>query len=58
MLDVDSTLRLIAQWKFIIAMDLTKAFYQIPLSRESWKYCGVRVSGWDARPPAAEDKTI
>ncbi|KAJ8388922.1 hypothetical protein AAFF_G00126780 [Aldrovandia affinis] len=39
--DVDSTLRLIAQWKYIIATDLTKAFYQIPLSRDSWKYCGV-----------------
>ena len=39
--DVDSTLRLIAQWKYVIATDLTKAFYQIPLSRESWKYCGV-----------------
>ncbi|KAL2088290.1 hypothetical protein ACEWY4_015189 [Coilia grayii] len=39
--DVNSTLRLIAQWKHIIATDLTKAFYQIPLSRDSWKYCGV-----------------
>ncbi|KAJ8417103.1 hypothetical protein AAFF_G00283300 [Aldrovandia affinis] len=39
--DADSTLRLIAQWKYIIATDLTKAFYQIPLSRDSWKYCGV-----------------
>ena len=39
--DVDSTLRLIAQWKHIIATDLTSAFYQIPLSRDSMKYCGV-----------------
>ena len=39
--DVDSTLLLIAQWKYIIATDLTKAFYQIPLSKDSWKYCGV-----------------
>lgn len=39
--DVDSTLRLIAQWKYIIATDLTKVFYQIPLSKDSWKYCGV-----------------
>ena len=39
--DVDSTLRLIALWKHIIATDLTSAFYQIPLSRESMKYCGV-----------------
>jgi hypothetical protein len=39
--DVDSTLRLIAQWKHIIATDLTSAFYQIPLSQDSMKYCGV-----------------
>lgn len=30
--DVDSTLRQIAQWKYIIISDLTKSFYQIPLS--------------------------
>lgn len=39
--DVDSTLRQIAQWKHIITTDLTSAFYQIPLSKESMKYCGV-----------------
>ncbi|XP_066019216.1 uncharacterized protein [Pocillopora verrucosa] len=39
--DVDSTLRLIAQWSHIIVTDLTSAFYQIPLARESMKYCGV-----------------
>lgn len=39
--DVDSTLRHIAQWKYLIATDLTKSFYQIPLSKESMKYCGV-----------------
>lgn len=39
--DVDSTLRQIGQWKHIITTDLTSAFYQIPLSRESMKYCGV-----------------
>lgn len=39
--DVNSTLRQIAQWKHIIATDLTSAFYQIPLSRSSLKYCGV-----------------
>ncbi len=38
--DVDSTLRHIAQWKYIIVSDLTSAFYQIPLSRDSMKYCG------------------
>ena len=39
--DVDSTLRTIAQWKYIIVTDLTSAFYQIPLSKSSMKYCGV-----------------
>ena len=39
--DVDSTLRKIAQWKYIIVTDLTSAFYQIPLSKSSMKYCGV-----------------
>ena len=39
--DVDSSLRLIGQWKHIITSDLTSAFYQIPLARESMKYCGV-----------------
>ena len=39
--DIDSTLRLIAQGKHIISTDLTSAFYQIPLSRDSMKYCGV-----------------
>ena len=39
--DVDSTLRTIAPWKYIIKTDLTRAFYQIPLSKSSMKYCGV-----------------
>ena len=39
--DVDTTLRTIAQWKYIIVTDLTSAFYQIPLSKSSMKYCGV-----------------
>ena len=39
--DVDSTLRRIAPWKYIIVSDLTNAFYQIPLSKPSMKYCGV-----------------
>ncbi len=41
MTDVDTTLRMIAQWKYIITSDLSKAFYQIPLNRESMKFCGV-----------------
>ena len=39
--DVDSTLRQIAQWNYLITTDLTSAFYQIPLSKTSIKYCGV-----------------
>jgi hypothetical protein len=39
--NVDSILRTIACWKYIIVSDLTSAFYQIPLSKESMKYCGV-----------------
>ena len=39
--DVDSTLRTIAQWKYIIVSDLISEFFQIPLSRDSMKYCGV-----------------
>ena len=37
---VDSTLRAIANWKYIIKTDLKSAYYQIPLSAESMKYCG------------------
>ena len=39
--DVESTLRVIACWKYLIVTDLTSAFYQIPLSKESLKYCGI-----------------
>ena len=39
--NVDSTLRSIARWKFLIKSDLTSAYYQIPLSKDSMKYCGV-----------------
>ena len=39
--DVDSTLCKIAQWKHIISTDLSNAFYQIPLSHNSMRYCGV-----------------
>ena len=39
--DVDSTLRTIAPWKYVIKSELTRAFYQIPLSKVSMKYCGV-----------------
>ena len=39
--DVDSTLRHIAQWKYVCISDLSSAFYQIPLERNSMKYCCV-----------------
>ena len=39
--DVDGTLRKIAQWQYIATTYLSNAFYQVPLSRESMKYCGV-----------------
>jgi hypothetical protein len=39
--DVDSILRSVTQWKYVIKSDLTSAFYQIPLAKESMKYCGV-----------------
>lgn len=39
--DVDSKLKKIGQWKYLAVTDLTKAFYQIPLARDSMKYYGV-----------------
>ena len=39
--NVDSTLHLIGQWKHIIDSELGSAFYQIPLARESMKFCNV-----------------
>jgi len=39
--NVDSVLRDIARWKYIIVTDLLQSFYQIPLSHSSMKYCGV-----------------
>ena len=39
--DVDTTLHTIAPWRYMIKTDLTRAFYQIPLSKSSLKYCGI-----------------
>ena len=39
--NVDSVLRDIAHWKYIIVTDLKQSFYQIPLAPSSMKYCGV-----------------
>ena len=38
---VDGALSDIARWKYLIKTDLLKSFYQIPLARESMKFCGV-----------------
>jgi hypothetical protein len=39
--NVDSTIRQIGQWRYLIKADLSKAYYQIPLNKESMKFCGV-----------------
>ena len=39
--DVDNTLRQNGQWRYIIATDLSNAFYQISLSKSSMKFCEV-----------------
>ena len=41
MADTDTTIRRIASWRYIIATDFKSAFFQIPLSRDSMKYCGI-----------------
>ena len=37
---VESVLRVIASWRYIIVTDLRDAFYQIPLDCKSMKWCG------------------
>ena len=39
--DVETTLRTIGSWRYLVVSDLTKAYFQVPLSRDSLKYCGV-----------------
>ena len=41
--DVDSTLRKIACWSYIIVSDPSQSFYQIPFSKSSLEYCGVAI---------------
>ena len=38
---IDSTIRNFGQWKYIIKTDLKKAYFQIPLHKNSQKYCAV-----------------
>ena len=37
---VDSVLRMLGKWKYIVSTDLRDAFYQIPLEHSSMKWCG------------------
>ena len=37
---VEDMLRTISEWNYIITTDLKDAFYQIPLAKESMKWCG------------------
>ena len=37
---VESVLRMIASWRYIVVTDLCDAFYQIPLDLNSMKWCG------------------
>ncbi len=37
---VDSVLRTLGKWKYLITTDLRDAFYQIPLEHDSIKWCG------------------
>jgi hypothetical protein len=39
--NVESVLRAIGQWQYVIITDLLKYFYQIPLAASPMKYCGV-----------------
>ena len=39
--NVDSVMRGIGKWKFMVITDLLKSFYQIPLANSSMKCCGV-----------------
>merc|ERR1711888_195813 len=38
---VDTILRRISAWKWIVTADISQAYHQIPLSQESLKYAGV-----------------
>ena len=41
MSDVNQVMRSIGNWKFLVKTDLTSAYWQMPLSKESMRYCGV-----------------
>ena len=37
----DDVLRFLARWKFMIKTDMTKQFYQLPMTKSSMKYLGI-----------------
>lgn len=39
--NVDSVLRDIGKWRYIITTDLLQSFYQLPLAQSSMKFCGI-----------------
>ena len=39
--NVDTVLRDLARWQYIVVSDLHHAFYQVPLAHSSMKFCGV-----------------
>ena len=39
--DVDTILRSIASWKYLIKTDMSSAYHQIPMKKTSKKFCGV-----------------
>ena len=39
---VECISRTVAEWKYIISTDLRDAFYQIPLDKESMKWCATQ----------------
>ena len=41
MTSTDNVLRRMASWNWIITADISQAYHQIPLSKESLKYAGV-----------------
>ena len=41
MSNVNEVLRILGKWKKIIKTDLTHSYWQLPLSKDSMKYCGI-----------------
>ena len=39
---VDDVLRTVASWKYLIKTDLRDSFYQVPLDKDSMKWCGTQ----------------